>query len=989
MQDISDIVQASKDVVVCRDCFAKLSSYLEKINEIFNEVHDIAPEGISALQIIIQPLETELKNAKELIRICTSKSKFYLLLNCRAYVKRVEDIVKSVGLALSQIPLDNLQLSVKSKNKLNDLCEEMQGAQLKPSMAEEGLVDELDLSLRDRRKDTDQANNLLFQIAKLAGVSSNPSSIKLEFEELKREKESVEEEKYQKDIIQLEQIVSLLSCADAANSVTEREKQYREKRRGLGNHALQPLQTFYCPITQDVMENPVEIASGHTFEMSAIQKWFAEGHNVCPVTKMELHSLGLKPNRLLRESIEEWKDRNTVIKLASMACKLKSENEDEITEALLELQALCDEKSVHRYWIAAEGLIPVLVGLLKSSKRDLRKKAFSTLITLTTDNKEIKDKICDAGAIDYAVRSLARDPGEARQAVALLLELSKDENLCEKISKAQGCILLLVTMSNSQNTHAASDAKEILRLFSKSNENVKLMAEVNYFQPLVQCLDEGSVITQVLMANALSQMQLTDQGRALLVQGGVLAPLVRMVSTGNLEAKSAALGAFQNLSSLRENRDPMIKAGVVQPLLELLFTVKSIVTTVREHAAATLANLAMYSDSSGIRDLWGNSTEPDDTMFQLLSLLSLTGPNIQCHILRVLTCICRHSQSVDLRATLRGGGSIQLLVRLIDTKDLEVRLHALNFLHCLTQDGGGELLAEEMGQDSFQILVGLLSSESSEEEKAAAMGILGNLPIHNRKVTQMLLDARLLPSIVTILMRYCSKVSGNAMNTALVENATWTLIRFTLRSDVQLQQLAAEHDVIPLLVNLLGSGTPLIKSRAAMSLEQFSESTITRSVPIKRSSRWFCCNTPAEPACPVHSGLCSVKGTFCLLEADAVPALIQNLEEREDEINEAALGALATLVYDECCEKGSNIIEQAQGILPIIRKLSSPSSGVQEKALWILERIFRKENYRTQYGGAAQMSLVSVTQNGTNATRPLAAKILAHLNILHDQSSYF
>ena len=106
--------------------------------------------------------------------------------------------------------------------------------------------------------------------------------------------------------------------------------------------------------------------------------------------------------------------------------------------------------------------------------------------------------MCDAGAIECIVHSLARDAGESRQAVALLLELAKEERLCHQIAKAQGCILLLVTIANSENPHSAADGMQLLELFSKSDINVIFMAEVNYFKPLIQSLEKGLSLSLIL-----------------------------------------------------------------------------------------------------------------------------------------------------------------------------------------------------------------------------------------------------------------------------------------------------------------------------------------------------------------------------------------------------------------------------------------------------------------------------------------------------------
>jgi hypothetical protein len=103
----------------------------------------------------------------------------------------------------------------------------------------------------------------------------------------------------------------------------------------------------------------------------------------------------------------------------------------------------------------------------------------------------IQEKIAAAGGIKQVVRSLARDVGEGQQAVALLLELSEAPNVCEQIGKTQGCILLLVTMLNSENLHAVEDARKLLEHLSNNDQNVVQMAEANHFSPLIVRLSEG------------------------------------------------------------------------------------------------------------------------------------------------------------------------------------------------------------------------------------------------------------------------------------------------------------------------------------------------------------------------------------------------------------------------------------------------------------------------------------------------------------------
>lgn len=102
-----------------------------------------------------------------------------------------------------------------------------------------------------------------------------------------------------------------------------------------------------------------------------------------------------------------------------------------------------------------------------------------------------QETIADAGVIQLAVRSLARDVGESRQGVALLLELSKSPRVCEEIGRAQSSILLLVTMLNSENQNAVKDSKLVLAQLASNDQNVVQMAEANHFRPLADRLNSG------------------------------------------------------------------------------------------------------------------------------------------------------------------------------------------------------------------------------------------------------------------------------------------------------------------------------------------------------------------------------------------------------------------------------------------------------------------------------------------------------------------
>ena len=60
-----------------------------------------------------------------------------------------------------------------------------------------------------------------------------------------------------------------------------------------------------CPITMEVMRDPVMILCGDTFERSEITKWF-EQNNTCPHCRQQPPTKTMIPNLAVRKMIEDW-----------------------------------------------------------------------------------------------------------------------------------------------------------------------------------------------------------------------------------------------------------------------------------------------------------------------------------------------------------------------------------------------------------------------------------------------------------------------------------------------------------------------------------------------------------------------------------------------------------------------------------------------------------------------------------------------------------
>jgi hypothetical protein len=75
--------------------------------------------------------------------------------------------------------------------------------------------------------------------------------------------------------------------------------------RNSTKNVLKGIDSFLCPITREVMEDPVIASDGHTYEREAIEMWFRNNRNPrSPKTNQILSSTQLFPNYALKNAIE-------------------------------------------------------------------------------------------------------------------------------------------------------------------------------------------------------------------------------------------------------------------------------------------------------------------------------------------------------------------------------------------------------------------------------------------------------------------------------------------------------------------------------------------------------------------------------------------------------------------------------------------------------------------------------------------------------------
>uniref|UniRef100_A0A0D9VX27 RING-type E3 ubiquitin transferase n=1 Tax=Leersia perrieri TaxID=77586 RepID=A0A0D9VX27_9ORYZ len=803
-------------------------------------------------------------------------------------------------------------------------------------------------------------------------------------------------------------------------------------------------EAFVCPLTKQVMRDPVTIETGQTFEREAILKWFRECRDngrrpTCPLTQRELRTTDVTPSVALRSVIGEWRARNeekdldrasaSLLNAAAHHAAAGEEEEEAALRAMVYVSQLCQRSEASKDIVRRRGVLRAVADMLKSGSRRLRLKSLQVLRVLVDDNDDNKEELGKGDTIRTIIKFLSNEHVQERElAVTLLHELSGHEATCERIGAVYGAILLLVGMgsSKSESAVAVDKAESTLRNLDRFDANVKQMADNGRLQPLLTRLLHGEPETRVAMADYLGELALANDDKAAVAeQAGPL--LVGMLTAGATPAREATLKALREISSSEASAKLLLNhAGVLRPLVNgVLFSTGHLPMRLKEIAATILANLVAVSgadfrsiplndDDDGRRQ---RTLLSEDVVHSLLHLISNTGPTIGCKLLSVLAGLTSSPTTVaEIVAAVKSSGATISLIQFIEAAHREIRVESLKLLRNLAPYMGVEL-ADALGGSLGSLLRAISSDGGSvvTEEQSAAVGLLGDLPEGDTSLTRQLFDLGAFRALAPKLaeLRRGTIRGGNRYVTPLTEGVVKVMYRLTcaLDEDPDYIEFAREAALAPLFVELLHTnGLDTVQLYSAMALEKLSQQssrlTVVPPPPSPPTGHVCACfgrkpaaaSSSARPVgiCRVHGGFCSLRDTFCLAQEDgckAVERLVACLDHLDGKVVEAALAALSTLVSDGVdAREGVVVIGEADGLRPVVDILvESRTEALQRRAVWAVERILRVEEIAGEVAAdqTVASALVEAYRNGDPRTRQTAERALRHLDRIPNFSAAF
>ncbi|KAL4567291.1 hypothetical protein LXL04_022871 [Taraxacum kok-saghyz] len=972
---------AANDIVIEKESFKILSSHLFDILNVLKELELQKLNESPIARKALENLETDVQKANTLVEKYKNRGRFYLLIKCRHIVKEVQDVTRNIGKSLNNLCLANTELLSGISDEITRLQNTMQRAEFATCHSHVQILDKLNEGLANQKLDQGFANDIIADIATAVGVVVEPSEIRKELDSFKREKEEAENRKERAEVYFLEQIIELLSRADAARDYEHSKDQYLQRLRVIEGHdpkseSIPPFKAFICGITKQVMVDPVSLSNGTAYSRVAIEKWFGSGEKTDPGTGEELEDLSFRSNIQLRQSIEEWKELNYCMRIRACRFRLLEGNDDLVIDALFWIRELMKENVINKDWISISGVTELLVSILGNLRNTLVKTdVMVTLKDVVEGHSRNKDLVVANRGFCHIVPCLGCEPSLSKASLELIHELVIEESgqnmdYARELSQQCNPVSFLITILMGSEVALAEKVQEVLqKLVDVDDKNVILSAKEEWYGPVVDRIAQGPKSVKMAMLKGIVDLELEEHNTKLLCSLGLIPPLIEMASA-DLEAKELSLSMLVKLLTNSENKTLFAASGAVTLVVNLMRSLPLPVLILAK-CSQILENLT--SNGDGIKFLVDNNgvkINLESLVSKLLGFLqnSRLPYTVLRPVLRVLFRICESDGGLVKTAVVTASG-VSLVLTLLDHSDSETREAAINLLFLFSNhepEGVAEFLLKPRRLEAF---IGLLENSGKCDVQKAAVGLLANVPKSEVELTKKLIELEGLKAIIEILE------SGN---TEAKENALSALFRFTDPTNIESQKIVVELGTYRLLVDFLKNGSVTAKARAAALIGDLSMRSSELTLTSK--SNWWCsCFGRGAAMCAAHGGICSVNGTFCLLEAKALPELVKLLQSQVHATAYEAIQTLSTLVQKESPRRGAHVLHDCGAVVPILEVLNWGSESLKVEALEVLEKVFMLTEMVDWYGSAARVPLVRLTGRSIHEDGHLhrkAAKVL-------------
>ncbi|KAJ0909463.1 putative transcription factor C2H2 family [Helianthus annuus] len=271
---------------------------IKLLSSLFEEIQETNTQLPPSSILCLTELYSVIRRVKSLMQTCKQGSRLWNLVRSEGVSNQFYVIVKEMSRALDILPLSLLKITADTREQVELLHKQVKRV--------DSWVDDKEIQRRDE----------LVQVMMSSSCCKSSKS-----------KAEVEKQAGTGGLIVVSNINNLISLVSLSKSmVFDKEDQKTAKDEFMDTYS-QHQQHHYpstqstvinipdeyrCPISLDLMQDPVIVASGHTYDRVSIAQWINSGHHTCPKSGQRLIHMALIPNYALKSLIHQFCQENNI-----------------------------------------------------------------------------------------------------------------------------------------------------------------------------------------------------------------------------------------------------------------------------------------------------------------------------------------------------------------------------------------------------------------------------------------------------------------------------------------------------------------------------------------------------------------------------------------------------------------------------------------------------------------------------------------------------
>ncbi|KAK7261162.1 hypothetical protein RIF29_27467 [Crotalaria pallida] len=307
---------------------------------------------------------------------------------------------------------------------------------------------------------------------------------------------------------------------------------------------------FLCPISLQLMRDPVTVCTGITYDRENIEKWlFSCKNSSCPVTKQSLLDTDLTPNHTLRRLIQSW-------------CTL---NASHGVERIPTPKSPMDKAQILK--------------LINEAKRFPEKqlKCLRRLRSIAFEGERNKNCLESAGVIDFLASTMKNINNVQEDNSTVLSQVLNCgcDHACTGCENCNVGVAIAAADRNLEICRLSEAAIEVLFHLNPSEGMLKKLINneaIHFLESLFQVLRLGNYQSRAYATMLLkSAFAVADPIQLINVKTMLFVEIMRVLSDKiSQQASKAALKIIVELCPWGRNRIKAVEGGAVSMLIELL-----------------------------------------------------------------------------------------------------------------------------------------------------------------------------------------------------------------------------------------------------------------------------------------------------------------------------------------------------------------------------------------------------------------------------------